>query len=1170
MADVEGVNVRITGDSSQAVNSVDDLMQALRRLRQERNSVAADAARPIEFNVSRMQLPARVGAGLGQQIANGLTQAEAALNDFGTRLQATFGGIFHTIRNGLMAVVGTAGVVGMEFRRALAIGGGFESTMTSVQVVSSATASQMEQLTAKAREMGATLPITAQQAGQAMLIMAQRGTSFADILTSVEDVANLSIFQGTDMQTAASLLGSTMSQFSLATEEASRIVDVFNNACNQSPLNMQHLVDAMQYVGPVAGGMGVKLEEVVAGLEALHKSGLVGSMAGTGLRMVFQKLAAKAQIAGVETKNLDGSSRSLAEIFGELKEKGYSVGQATKDFGARGANAAISLMKLSGELKILEQGLSQVGTTSSGVQEKMKSWPNVWNTFKSASEELHIEIFDQIKEQSKEAVSGISNLVRAFSEWINETGVAQKIFSSFLHGLNFNLPSADEFSQFLNSLNIEDFMIMARNLGETVRNIAESIITFFENVRAPLMFLINNLGTFATISFWGWILGSGMRIAAIILHLGNAVGHLFGMLRNLTTIGNLTGITGGLASLLGVGGAAVASITGIGLGLAAGGAAIYAGYRYSQNRREERRLEAERRKAEAEMKKADREVRQTITQTPFKTGFEDLPEAYKKSSGELKSEIQEDVFFLQESFKDKIADVFSDINIEKIKEKFSGDNVKINFDNYKMAAADVSDEIAKQMSKALQGDSKAFGSLDADTKEAVARLHEMGIEAGGASLKINELVKSYRQLQAEKNPPQVDILTKMQQMAESVSDVVGAVIQEFPEKIKELTSSLGNDKVGLAVELQLEDAKKSLEAFIKATSKESGISEGVISEAVFTQLKELARQGNATAQSLANIWKDSGKSFDDFMQKARDYVEYLNVDPEKFTPALEKMAKGLQKIDPLTGKITEGFKKAHNALKEWANVTFDKVAQKIQRLRKAVEGGFIDKKALENEFKDASEKLKIQIAAEYAPTKGQYQSQEAYRSVLASEYISRLQDLGGETFVEMARKQFSNLSGNIGSAIGAMVERATRTSYLQQEQKVFVNGREIQQNLQGFNMQNFTQALSPVVSGIQQLATQKQQTTPSVDYSSYIASILAELKNTNVSVQNVKVAVDNLSSNFTTIGEAIKNSSSSNGGNTYNVEINQSGFSIQRKSDADNVARLTESAIRQGLGNGGL
>ena len=61
------------------------------------------------------------------------------------------------------------------------------------------------------------------------------------------------------------------------------------------------------------------------------------------------------------------------------------------------------------------------------------------------------------------------------------------------------------------------------------------------------------------------------------------------------------------------------------------------------------------------------------------------------------------------------------------------------------------------------------------------------------------------------------------------------------------------------------------------------------------------------------------------------------------------MAKGIQKIDPLTGKVTEQFKKAHAALKEWANVTFDKVAQRIQKLRKAVEGGLLKKESLEAE-----------------------------------------------------------------------------------------------------------------------------------------------------------------------------------------------------------------------------
>ena len=239
--------------------------------------------------------------------------------------------------------------------------------------------------------------------------------------------------------------------------------------------------------------------------------------------------------------------------------------------------------------------LSKLGATSKAVEEKMKSWPNIWNAFQSATEELHIEIFEQIKEKTKGAVSTIAELTRKFSEWINKTEIAKKALDAFLHGLGFNLPSTDEFTDFLDNLKIDDFLSVAQNLGKTLRNISESIVTFFTTVKTPLLFLIENLGTFATISFWGWILGSGMRIASIALQMANGIGRL-------TTV--LTGLAGA--------GAALASLTGAGLGVLAGGGIMYAIHRYSEHTIEQQKLEAEKKKAEAEMKRADEELRATI------------------------------------------------------------------------------------------------------------------------------------------------------------------------------------------------------------------------------------------------------------------------------------------------------------------------------------------------------------------------------------------------------------------------------------------------------------------------------------------------------------------------------------------------------------------------------
>lgn len=41
-------------------------------------------------------------------------------------------------------------------------------------------------------------------------------------------------------------------------------------------------------------------------------------------------------------------------------------------------------------------------------------------------------------------------------------------------------------------------------------------------------------------------------------------------------------------------------------------------------------------------------------------------------------------------------------------------------------------------------------------------------------------------------------------------------------------------------------------------------------------------------------------------------------------------------------------------------------------------------------------------------------------------------------------------------------------------------------------------------------------------------------------------------------------------GNNYDIDINQQGFMIEKKSDADMLARSTVSALRAGIGNGGI
>ena len=178
-------------------------------------------------------------------------------------------------------------------------------------------------------------------------------------------------------------------------------------------------------------------------------------------------------------------------------------------------------------------------------------------------------------------------------------------------------------------------------------------------------------------------------------------------------------------------------------------------------------------------------------------------------------------------------------------------------------------------------------------------------------------------------------------------------------------------------------------------------------------------------------------------------------------PALNQMMKGIQRIDPMTGKLTEKFKKAHDALKQWANTSFDQLTSRVQKLRRAVEGGFIDKSALEAELKRVMPQLKLQVVNELQPQREQYRSERDYQAVVASELISRLNDMFGEVGMNMARDMFNGQTGaDMGRAIVTEVERGFSGS----SGTFKLNGiDQLQQSISSLP-QNISNAFQPYVS----------------------------------------------------------------------------------------------------------
>lgn len=1075
--DNEGVNIVITGDGSQAINEISRVNKSLSAM--------------LSFEV-------------------------------GSKLEASFGSLFKGILAGVQRLAGTLSGV---MKNSLALGGGFESQMTAVQVISGATGDELAELTKKAREMGANLPISAKDAATAMTLLAQRGTQAKDILASVADVANLTISQGVNMGAAADLLGSTITNFGLKIEDAAKVTAIFNNASNQSALTIHKMIEALKYVGPAAGAVGMELTEAMSAMEALANAGLTGEMTGTGLAMVLTKLSQKTRIMGVETKTLDGKMRPLADIFSELQARGFSLAEATAEFGARGRLAAINLAKQSESLRENEERLKNWGSTQAAVDAKSKTFTNTMAAFRSAMEELHIEIFDQIKDKSKGVTSNITELVRAFSSWIGKTQIAGKSLQAFLEGLGFKIPAADDFKSLLEKINVQAFVNRLKGFAESLRGIADSVVSFFNNVKTPLLFLIEHLDSFMTLSFWGWITGKALQIPAIIMSLGSAFKYLADAVKTLVAANLAKAVT----FLNAVNPYALAA----GIVAVAGGVSMWASM--AERAEAEKSIMAsmaEEKRYLQEQTSANKSLLPDIDLN-IKTGFEKLPESWVKASDELRAKANETVKSLQEAFKGKVGAA-----IQAVMDKFP---------EMAQALDDVSENMTysvfSNITKALQGNKDAFDALSDPMKAVVEQLASMGIQAGQTSGNVNELISAWKNLQQEVAADEAIKASPFETFAQELNNSVASIADSLPDTIEHLQKFMSGNNLDLVVNLSIQQAESQVKQLSKSIGEKFNVPADIVSSELLVRLQSLADKGNTAAQSIVNGWNDANNSLDTFLANAKDAVTYLGEAPEKFTPALNNLASSIQKFDPLTGKVTDKFKKAQEALRQWANVTFDQLSQRIQRLRKAVEGGFVDKKVLEEQFKVASQQIKLQVVAELEPSRSQY-SKEGFASVVASEYMTRMGELGGEAFMDMLRKEWEGLYDKSGYAIGTAILAQVKKGFDPNSTVLKIDGVNVgnQGGLDFSSLLNVVpEAVQPFVAKLEQLGAQQDSARANSD--SYVQNASNALLTLNSTLENNSAFISKANDNLQTLGNSISalNTSSSastfTGGKDYSADL---------------------------------
>ena len=234
----------------------------------------------------------------------------------------------------------TTGIVG-AFTAAVKTTGDFDAAMSKVQAVSGATASDMEILRAKAKEMGETTKFSASESAEALNYMAMAGWKTEQMLGGIEGIMNLAAAAGEDLGTTSDIVTDALTAFGMKAEEAGRFSDILASAASNANTNVSMMGESFKYAASAAGSLGYTAEDVATALGLMANAGIKADMAGTTLRNIFQRMAQEPKQAamamerlGVSLADGEGEMFTFREIMDQLRVSFANINISVEDYEA--------------------------------------------------------------------------------------------------------------------------------------------------------------------------------------------------------------------------------------------------------------------------------------------------------------------------------------------------------------------------------------------------------------------------------------------------------------------------------------------------------------------------------------------------------------------------------------------------------------------------------------------------------------------------------------------------------------------------------------------------------------------------------------------------------------------------------------------------------------------
>lgn len=302
----------------------------------------------------------------------------------------------------------------------------FEAAMSKVAAVSGASASEMEALTAKAREVGSKTKFSASEAAEAMNYMAMAGWKTEDMLSGIEGVMNLAATSGEDLATTSDIVTDALTAFGLTAQDSGHFADVLAAASSNANTNVSMMGETFKYCAPIAGSLGFSVEDTAEAIGLMANAGIKSTQAGTSLRTIMANLSGEVKICGanigevtIATSNADGTMRDLSDILADCRVAFSGLSESEK---AAAAESLVGKNAMSGFLALMNAGEGDINKLSGAIDNCDGAAQNMADTMndnlegqltilKSALEELAISFGQLLIPALREVVQWLQGFI---------------------------------------------------------------------------------------------------------------------------------------------------------------------------------------------------------------------------------------------------------------------------------------------------------------------------------------------------------------------------------------------------------------------------------------------------------------------------------------------------------------------------------------------------------------------------------------------------------------------------------------------------------------------------------------------------------------------------------------------------------------------------------------